>query len=169
MGRVPEAEPTAPRGLLRRGMFWLASQRLGAWVAINVGNRVDPHLMKLSGGRLKLAFRFPTVLLTHTGAKSGKKRTTPLAYFTDRGNVVVIASRGGDLKNPAWYYNVIANPEVELWANGAGGRYRAKEAKGNQRTRLWKLATQFYPGYADYQERAGDRRIPVILCTPEDD
>ena len=169
MGRVPEAEPTAPRGLLRRGMFWLASQRLGAWVAINVGNRVDPYLMKLSGGHLKLAFRFPTVLLTHTGAKSGKKRTTPLAYFTDRGNVVVIASRGGDLKNPAWYHNVIANPEVELWANGSGGRYRAKEAKGNQRTRLWKLATQFYPGYADYQERAGDRRIPVILCTPEDD
>jgi deazaflavin-dependent oxidoreductase (nitroreductase family) len=150
-------------------MFWLASQRLGAWVAINVGNRVDPYLMKLSGGHLKLAFRFPTVLLTHTGAKSGKKRTTPLAYFTDRGNVVVIASRGGDLKNPAWYHNVIANPEVELWANGSGGRYRAKEAKGNQRTRLWKLATQFYPGYADYQERAGDRRIPVILCTPEDD
>jgi len=150
-------------------MFWLASQRLGAWVAINVGNRVDPYLMKLSSGRLKLACRFPTVLLTHTGAKSGKKRTTPLAYFTDRGNVVVIASRGGDLKNPAWYHNVIANPEVELWANGHGGRYRAKEAKGNQRTRLWKLATQFYPGYAEYQERAGDRRIPVILCTPEDD
>jgi deazaflavin-dependent oxidoreductase (nitroreductase family) len=149
-------------------MFWFASQRLGAWIAINVGNRIDPYLMKMSGGRLKLAFRFPTVLLTHTGAKSGKKRTTPLAYFTDRGNVVLIASQGGDRRNPAWYHNVIANPEVELWAHGGGGRYRAKEVKGSARKRLWGLATSFYPGYATYQERAGDRRIPVIVCEPQD-
>jgi deazaflavin-dependent oxidoreductase (nitroreductase family) len=149
-------------------MFWLAGTPVGVWVALNVGNRIDPMLMRATGGRIKLAFRFPTVLLTHTGAKSGKKRTTPLAYFTDRGNVILIASRGGHTSHPAWYHNVVANPEVELWAHGGGGRYRAKEAKGNQRTRLWRLATEFYPGYAKYQEHAGDRRIPVIICSPED-
>ena len=109
------------------------------------------------------------MLLTHTGARSGKRRTTPLTYFTDRGNVILIASRGGHRDHPAWYQNVIANPEVELWTKGGGGRYRAKEAKGNQRKRLWNLATGFYPCFAKYQERAGDRQIPVIICTPEDD
>jgi len=108
------------------------------------------------------------VLLTHTGAKSGKKRTTPLAYFTDDDDVVLIASRGGHRDHPAWYHNVVANPEVELWTKGGGGRYRARDATGNERERLWALATGFYPGFARYQERAGDRRIPVIVCSPQD-
>jgi deazaflavin-dependent oxidoreductase (nitroreductase family) len=69
------------------------------------------------------------VLLTHTGAKSGKRRTTPLTYFTDRGSVILIASRGGHRHHPAWYYNLVANPEVELWTKGGGGRYRAQEVK----------------------------------------
>jgi deazaflavin-dependent oxidoreductase (nitroreductase family) len=149
-------------------MFWLASTPVGTWFALNIGPRIDPYLMKATGGHVKTAFRFPTVLLTHTGAKSGKKRTTPVAYFTDRGNVVLIASRGGHSKHPAWYHNVVANPEVELWSSGGGGRYRAREVKGNARKRLWNLATGFYPGFATYQKRAGDRRIPVIVCAPED-
>ena len=169
MGTVAEFDPLAPKGPVRSVMFWAARQPLGTWVALHVGNRVDPYLMKATGGRLKLGVAWPTVLLTHTGAKSGKKRTTPLAYFTDRGNVVLIASQGGRRTHPGWYYNVTANPEVELWTKGGGGRYRAKEVKGNARKRLWNLATSFYPGYATYQERAGDRRIPVIVCTPEDE
>jgi deazaflavin-dependent oxidoreductase (nitroreductase family) len=151
------------------GLSWVARQPPMTWFLVNIGNKIDPYLMRATGGRLKTTFNAPTVLLTHTGAKSGKKRTTPLAYFTDRGNVVLIASRGGHREHPAWYHNVLANPEVELWTKGGGGRYRAKEAKGNQRTRLWKLAVGFYPGFAKYQERAGDRRIPVILCAPQDD
>jgi deazaflavin-dependent oxidoreductase (nitroreductase family) len=93
---------------------------------------------------------------------------TPLGYFTDGDNVILIASRGGNRNHPAWYHNVIANPEVELWTKGGGGRYRAREAQGELRQRLWDLATEFYPGFAKYQERAGDRRIPVILCIPQD-
>ena len=122
--------------------------------------------MKATGGRVKTTINAPTVLLTHTGAKSGKKRTTPLAYFTDGDDVTLIASRGGHRDHPAWYHNVTANPEVELWSKGVGGRYRAQEAEGEERQRLWDLATEFYPGFARYQERAGDRRIPVIVCTP---
>ena len=63
---------------------------------------------------------------------------------------------------------MVADPEVELWTKGGGGRYRAGEAEGELRARLWDLATSFYPGFARYQERAGDRRIPVVLCIPED-
>jgi deazaflavin-dependent oxidoreductase (nitroreductase family) len=169
MGRVPPQDPRASKGLFRRGFFWLAEQRALGWIPIKVGNRVDPSLMRITGGRVKLSLAFPTALLTHTGAKSGKKRTTPLAYFTDADNVVLIASQSGAATHPAWYHNVIANPEVELWANGRGGRYRAREAQGELRDRLWREATSFYPGFAKYQERSPDRRIPVVVCVPQEE
>jgi deazaflavin-dependent oxidoreductase (nitroreductase family) len=169
VGRVREFDPQAPKGVLLSTMSWAARKRPVTWFLVNVGNKIDPYLMRATGGRLKTTVNAPTVLLTHTGAKSGKKRTTPLAYFTDADHVVLIASRGGHHDHPAWYHNVVANPEVELWTKGGGGRYRAREAKGKERERLWALATRFYPGFARYQERAGDRRIPVIVCSPEDD
>jgi F420H(2)-dependent quinone reductase len=169
MGRVPPQDPRAPKSLFRRGFFWLAGQRATGWIPIKVGNRIDPYLMRASRGRLKVSAAFPTVLLTHTGAKSGVKRTAPLAYFTDGVDVILIASRSGEARHPAWYHNVITNPEVELWAKGEGGRYRAREAEGEERERLWKDATGFYPGFAKYQERAPNRRIPVIVCVPQDD
>ena len=169
MGRVHAYDPLAPKGPWMSALSWSARQRPVTWFLVNVGNKIDPWLMRVSGGRLKSTFNAPTVLLTHTGAKSGKKRTTPLAYFTDGDDVVLIASRGCHRNHPSWYFNLIANPEVELWTKGGGGLYRAREAKGKQRERLWELATDFYPGFARYQERAGDRRIPVIVCSPQDD
>jgi deazaflavin-dependent oxidoreductase (nitroreductase family) len=170
VGRVPSFDPLQPKGAWMSALSWSARQRPVTWFLVNVGNKIDPYLMRVSGGRLKSTFNAPTVLLTHTGAKSGKKRRTPLAYFTDgEDDVVLIASRGGHRNHPSWYFNLIANPEVELWTKGGGGRYRAREAKGKQRERLWELATGFYPGFARYQERAGDRRIPVIVCSPLDE
>ena len=169
MARVSEYDPQAPKGLALSALAWTARQKPVTWFLVNVGNKIDPYLMRASGGRLKTTVIAPTVLLTHTGAKSGKKRTTPLAYFTDGDMVILIASRGGHREHPAWYHNVVANPEVELWAKGGGGRYRVAEAQGKERQRLWALATGFYPGFARYQDRAGDRQIPVVVCTPQDD
>src|SRR6188472_3710509 len=100
-------------------------------MALNVANKVDPVLIRASGGRLKMPSGAPTVLLSHTGAKSGRKRTTPLLYFTDGGRVVLIASQTGKAKHPSWFHNVRANPEVELWAGGRGGSYRAGVADGD--------------------------------------
>jgi deazaflavin-dependent oxidoreductase (nitroreductase family) len=169
VGTVPSYDPNEPKGIWMSSLSWAARQRPVTWFLVNIGNKIDPYLMRASGGRVRSTLNAPTVLLTHTGAKSGKKRTTPLAYFSDGDDVILIASRGGHRDHPAWYHNVRANPEVELWTKGGGGRYRAKEAEGKERQRLWDLATAFYPGFARYQERAGDRRIPVIVCTPEDD
>jgi deazaflavin-dependent oxidoreductase (nitroreductase family) len=118
---------------------------------------------------VKSSLSAPTVLLTHTGARSGRKRTTPLAYFTVGDDAILIASRGGARHHPAWFHNVTANPEVELWTKGGGGLYRAQEAEGSERERLWNLATTLYPGFASYQERAGERVIPVVVCTPQDE
>jgi F420H(2)-dependent quinone reductase len=169
MGRVPAFDPMARKGPWFNFLAWSARQRPVTWFLIHVGNRIDPVMMKATGGRVRSTLNGPTVLLTHTGAKSGKKRTTPLAYFSDGDNVVLIASQGGAPKHPAWFHNVKANPDVELWTHGGGGRYRAREAEGELRDRLWHMATSFYPGYAKYQERTPDRRIPVVVCAPQDD
>jgi deazaflavin-dependent oxidoreductase (nitroreductase family) len=170
VARVPDFDPATPRNPIQRAARWLAKTRFGGWVALNVANKVDPYLIKASGGRLKMPSGAPTVLLDHTGAKSGSKRTTPLLYFTDGGRVILIASQTGRATHPAWFHNVRANPEVRLWAGGRGGTYRAREADGEDRERLWRLATQLYPGYDDYQRRAdtAGRRIPVVVCEPLD-
>jgi deazaflavin-dependent oxidoreductase (nitroreductase family) len=170
VARVPEFDPAKRRNPVQRALRWTAKGRFGGWVALNVANRVDPFLMRASRGLVKMPSGIPTVLLTHTGAKSGRQRTTPLAYFSDGPNVVLIASQTGKAKHPAWFHNLRANPDVELWSGGRGGAYRAREAEGGERQRLWRLATQLYPGYDDYQRRAdvAGRRIPVVVCEPRD-
>lgn len=107
----------------------------------------------------------PEVLLTHTGAKTGEQRITPLTYFTDGGRVVCIASNYGGRKHPAWYHNVKANPRVTLSCRGYEGTFIAEEATGAERERLFALATQFMPSYAAYQKTTGGRQIPVITFT----
>jgi deazaflavin-dependent oxidoreductase (nitroreductase family) len=169
VGRVPPYDPLTPKGPWLTTLSWAARQRPVTWFLVNVGNRIDPALMRATGGRVKSTINAPTVLLTHTGARSGTKRTTPLAYFTDGDNVILIASKGGASHHPAWYHNIVANPGIELWSRGEGGRYLAGEAEGAERQRLWNLATDFYPGFAHYQERAGDRVIPVVVCAPQED
>src|SRR5437870_11709348 len=141
----------------------LFQTRWGTWVAINVGQRIDPFLMRATRGRIRISFTAPTILLTHTGAKSGKRRTTPLLYFTEGDNVVLIASKGGAPQHPAWYYNVKAHSGVEVSTDGRPERYVAREAEGEERERLWKLATKLYSGYERYQARATNRRIPAVV------
>ena len=170
MGQVPDFDPAKPRNPIQRVFRWTAKGRFGGWMALNVANKVDPILMRASRGLLKMPSGAATVLLSHVGAKSGRKRTTPLLYFTDDGNVILIASQTGKAKHPSWFHNLSANPDVELWSGGRGGAYRAHEAQGEERERLWKLATHLYPGYDDYQRRADSagRRIPVVVCEPSD-
>jgi deazaflavin-dependent oxidoreductase (nitroreductase family) len=168
VGRVRPQDPKQRKNLFNRALERAGRQRPVTWFLVNIGGRIDPILMRLTGGRLKSTMNAPTVVLTHTGAKSGKQRKTPLAYFTDGDDVILIASKGGAEHNPAWYHNVRANPEVELWNSGGGGRYRAREAEGDERRRLWELTTSFNAGYADYQERT-ERAIPVIVCSPLED
>ncbi|MGZ5324231.1 MAG: nitroreductase/quinone reductase family protein [Solirubrobacterales bacterium] len=168
MSRVPTVDPAAEKGPVMGILVRAARLRPVTWFLVNVGNRIDPVLMRASGGRVKSTLIAPTVLLTHTGARSGNCRTTPLAYFTDGEDVVVIASRGGHEHNPAWLHNIRAHPDVELWSAGRGGPYRARDAEGAERERLWSLATGYYPGFASYQERARGRVIPVVVCSPQE-
>jgi len=163
---VPAVDPTATHSRSYRAAARFARSRVGRRLAIDVSSRLDPVLLRLSGGRLSTFPMAKTVLLTVPGRRSGVPRTCPLLYFTQGDEVVLIASSFGRAKHPAWYHNVTANPEVELLSRGRGGRYVARQTEGEERARLYALAQELYSGYGPYQDRAGDREIPVLALRP---
>ena len=136
------------------------------WYGINIASRIDPALLRLTGGRFSTTSFFPLVLMTVRGRRSGEPRTVPLVYFTQGDEVVLTASSFGRAKQPAWYHNLKANPEVELTAKGRSGRYVARETEGAERDRLFELSKTLYAGYGVYEGLAGDRRIPVLALRP---
>ena len=107
----------------------------------------------------------PHLLLDHVGAKSGKKRTTPLLYTEDGSNLVVVASKGGHPKNPGWYHNLKANPDTDIQVGSERRPVHAREARDEERGRLWPLVVKQYSGYEGYQKRTG-RKIPLIVLEP---
>ena len=149
-----------------RALERFAASKPGGWYFVNVANRIDPPLMKLTRGWVHSGVNQPVLLLRNTGAKSGKPRETPLLYMTDVERIVLIASNAGSDRHPAWYHNVLAQPDVVVWARGRRGRSRAREAEGEERERLWRRALDRYAGYDVYQGRAGARRIPVMVLEP---
>ena len=123
---------------------------------------------RATGGRIgHTAPGMPTILLLdHVGAKSGKKRTSPLLYFRDGEDVVMVASKGGFPKNPAWLYNLKANPETTVQIRSERLPVRARVATPEERERLWPLAVRQYRGYDDYQARSKGREIPMVILSP---
>jgi len=157
------AVPSAEVSLFKRLLAWFGSTRSGAWFMINIASHLDKRLIKSSGGRMNMTFAWPCLLLTTVGAKTGKSRKTPLVYAREGDNLVLIASKGGNPRHPAWYLNLRANPEVEVFLDGKTARYVARDAEGEERERLWKKAVGVYSGYEKYRRRAGGREIPVVV------
>jgi F420H(2)-dependent quinone reductase len=124
---------------------------------------------RLTGG--VIGHRFPgappTLLLDHVGAKSGTKRTTPLTYLADGANVVIVASKGGNPHNPAWFHNLRANPDTTIQVGHTRRAVHARVANPDERKRLWPKVVELYSGYADYQRRT-DREIPLVILEPRD-
>lgn len=146
-----------------------AMSKPGTWVILHVNRHVDPILARLTGGRWCLTnlIGAPLALLTSTGARSGLPRTTPLLYVQDGERIILIASYGGNTRNPAWYYNLKAHPEAQLCIQGITRSYITREAQGEERERLWERAVAFYAGFAKYAERTEGRKIPVLVLTPK--
>ena len=105
------------------------------------------------------------LLLEHVGAKSGERRISPLVYFDDGDNLVLVASKGGYPRNPAWFHNLKANPDVTVQVGRERRPVRARVATDTERERLWPKAVETYSGYADYQART-ERRIPLVILEP---
>jgi deazaflavin-dependent oxidoreductase (nitroreductase family) len=107
----------------------------------------------------------PIIVLTSVGAKSGKLRKTPLMRVEHEGEYAVVASLGGAPRHPVWYFNLAANPHVELQDGAERRDYTAREVTGEEKTVWWQRAVAAWPDYAAYQEKT-DRSIPVFVLTP---
>jgi deazaflavin-dependent oxidoreductase (nitroreductase family) len=107
----------------------------------------------------------PVIILTSVGAKSGKIRKTPLMRVEHDGEYAVVASMGGAPKNPVWYYNVIANPQVELQDGPVRKDYTAREVHDDEYQAWLKRAIEVWPDYADYQTKT-TRLMPIFVLTP---
>lgn len=107
----------------------------------------------------------PVLLLTTTGRRSGARRTLPLIYKKVGDSFVIIASKGGAPSHPAWYLNLLANPDCEIQVAHDHFRVKARTAENGERQNLWQQLTEIYPPYEDYQE-ATPRRIPVVVLDP---
>jgi deazaflavin-dependent oxidoreductase (nitroreductase family) len=126
-------------------------------------------LYKASGGRLGHTVPGTPIrilLLDHVGAKSGTKRTSPLFYVRDGEDVVIVASKGGFPKHPAWFHNLKANPDTMVQIGTEHRRAHARVARPEERDRLWKMAVKTYRGYEDYQARSKGREIPLLILEP---
>jgi deazaflavin-dependent oxidoreductase (nitroreductase family) len=118
---------------------------------------------RANGGKVTGMFaKSPLVLLTTTGAKSGKERTTPVVQFEDGGNLVIVASLAGAPKNPAWFLNIQANPEVTIERGTEKFRAAANIAARAERDRLYARASELMPAFAEYQQKT-TRVIPVVV------
>jgi deazaflavin-dependent oxidoreductase (nitroreductase family) len=150
-----------------RDRFW--STRFGTWLIVTFNSRIDPLLLRLSGGRLSLGgmIGLPILLLTTTGAKTGKQRSRAVMYMADRDYLVLIASRGGLPRHPSWYHNLKANPEVGVLLGSRSGNYLARDTNRDERVRLWPQLMHVYAGFDTYQQRASMREIPVIVLAPQ--
>jgi deazaflavin-dependent oxidoreductase (nitroreductase family) len=130
--------------------------------------REQVDLYERSGGTAGTDMRGrPVIILTSVGAKTGKLRKTPLMRVEHDGEYAVVASLGGAPRHPVWYYNLAANPDVELQDGAVKKDYRAREVSAEERAIWWERAVAAWPDYAAYQEKT-TRTIPVFVLTPAD-
>ena len=119
-------------------------------------------VFRLTGGRLMGKFGLPVLLLTTTGARTGRRQTSPLLYIEHEGALLLPASLWGGPRNPAWYYNCVANPEVVVETRGKTRTMRAEPAPEGDRQRLYDLFKAGSGHYAGHEART-DREIPVVI------
>ena len=133
------------------------------WI-LKLFTRLNVVVYKMSGGRLMNELSgMPICLIEMVGAKSGKKRTIPLMYVPHDSGFILVASQGGAPKNPVWYNNLIANPEVLITEGGVTRQLTARQVDDAEKETLWPTCVKFYPPYQEYADRT-KRNIPVFLC-----
>ncbi|HEY0390189.1 MAG TPA: nitroreductase family deazaflavin-dependent oxidoreductase [Solirubrobacterales bacterium] len=143
----------------KRGLYLgPRSARIHVGIYRRSGGRVGGHLPGWPEARI--------ALVDHTGAKSGKKRTSPLMYQEEGDAVAVVASKAGQPTHPAWFHNLRANPDTTIQIGSEIRQVRARVANDEERDRLWPKFLAFYPGYDFYRRNAKGRRIPIVILQP---
>lgn len=131
--------------------------------------RVHPSVYRATRGVIggRMGFGLPVLLLETTGRRTGAVRTSSACYLGDGGRFVIIASRAGNPRNPAWLLNLRGEPRATIQIRGRRIPVTAREAQGEERARLWRAMAATYPGYERYRRRTS-RTIPVVVLEPRE-
>ncbi len=151
--RLKHVDPTEPPGTFSRMFAALANTRLGRFMSVHVVWKVDPYLMRLTRGRLGMGLTMPTALLETRGARSGAVRRNAVIYFHDGDRVTIVASRLGQPRHPAWFHNLLADPDVTFGGIPMHATVVADEA---ERRRLWALADRVLRPLCGIPPRSGE-------------
>ena len=158
-------DPLTPRGRLYHAICRLSTTRPGMWLSGHVAWKLDPHLLRLTGGRVRSTGPLPSALLETRGARTGQPRANATLYFHDGLDVIVVASKRGAPSDPSWYRNLLAHPDVRF----GGAQFRAEVVEdAGERERLWPLADRVFPPFADYRRwaAASGGAIPIVRLVP---
>jgi deazaflavin-dependent oxidoreductase (nitroreductase family) len=153
----------------RRLVRLTAGWRPMSWFYARTLHHIDRVVYRLTRGRATFSSwvsGVPIVMLTTTGAKSGRPRTLPVLGVAHDDRLVLIASNYGQCRNPAWYHNLRANPRARIVFEGVERDVVARELTGEERERWYARGIEIYPGWTQYRTRAAHRQIPVIELTP---
>lgn len=158
-------DATRPASRFARVYAAIAATRVARFISRHLNWKLDPLLLRLTGGRLATTLVFPTQLLETRGARSGVTRRNAVIYFHDGDRIVIVASNAGSPQHPAWFHNLCAHPDVTFGGRPMGAAVIEDEA---ERSRLWPLADNVFPAYASYRRAAttAARTIPLIALTP---
>jgi deazaflavin-dependent oxidoreductase (nitroreductase family) len=159
------SRPNALRRLVRK----IAEIVPTSWIRPRALVFTDRAVFRLSGGRTTMSAwisGLPIIMLTTTGARTGRQRTLPVLALPDDDRLVVIASNYGRTSHPGWYYNLRARPDATISWKGSSVDVHARELAGEERQRYVDRGIEAYPWWAPYHQRAAPRLIPVIMLTP---
>jgi deazaflavin-dependent oxidoreductase (nitroreductase family) len=157
-------DPAKKRGSLYKLNVRFGRSRAGQFIARHIARHTDPHLFRLTGGRVNMGAIINAPLVS-IGAKSGLPREVQLTYFHDGPDVILLASNYGGAKHPQWFHNLKAHPDCEF----GGERFSAAQVTdSDEYARLYKLAEHIYAGYGDYSVKTAPagRQIPVFRLRP---
>jgi deazaflavin-dependent oxidoreductase (nitroreductase family) len=171
VGIISELQYSLPRpNAAQRAMWHISSSRPGAWLFARSLPPVDRSLLRLSKGKLTLAgltAGIPVLTITTTGARSGLRRTSPLLGVPVGDDIAVIGTHFGQASTPAWYYNLLAEPRVEVAFRDRTVTATAREAGTDEWQQAWDEARKIYAGYDAYARRIKDRKIHIMLLSAE--
>ncbi len=162
--RLKHVDPSRRPGAFSRTFAALANTRLGRFLSVHVVWRIDPVLMRATGGRLGMGLTMPTALLETRGARSERVRHNAVIYFHDGDRVTIVASKLGQPSHPGWFHNLRADPDVTFGGVPMRATVVVEEA---ERERLWALADRVFAPYASYRREAAasGRTIPIVQLT----
>jgi deazaflavin-dependent oxidoreductase (nitroreductase family) len=165
--RLKYVDPSRRPGWFSRAYAALSNTALGRFISVKVVWKVDPFLMRATGGRIGLDLVIPTALLETRGAKSGALRRNVVIYFHDGDRITIVASKLGFPNHPAWFHNLKANPDVILGGTPMRATVVGDEA---ERQRLWALADRVFAPYSTYRRQAAkaNRTIPIVQLRGRD-